>query len=120
MTCHADQHKLSVVNFTCCGKIPEVQSHVQLDTKQHSETEQSSKSCMTAMSYCNVWDACMGSETNWSERVRPLLSWELQSPYAHPRRYTYVLWRQSGCLANLLRRPHEAEHQLLLTPLSSN
>ena len=22
-----------------------------------------------------------------SKRVRPLLSWELQSPYAHPRRY---------------------------------
>ena len=28
------------------------------------------------------------SETNCSKRVRPLSSWELQSPYVHPRRYT--------------------------------
>ena len=31
------------------------------------------------------------SETNCSKRVRPLSSWELQSPYVHPRRYTCTI-----------------------------
>jgi len=40
--------------------------------------------------YCNVWDPYMGSEPNCSERVRPLLPWEEQSPYTHPRSYTHL------------------------------